>query len=417
MPVAQLQIHHAKRDQLPFEDDLRASIQVLRGAFSEILATIDVDATKPQQMAKQVGLDKSLSWKLSRILGEEDAFATAVHMPGKAGLRIVTRSFEKAGASAESIKALHRAIADFDRVIETHCGDRETLELMLGNLRRDGQAQHDESLRRKSFQGNSAVWGIQARMQIASHYIAPNAANPDLFDIATVSGLIDLRRLRSDVPWAVASVRQFTGDGTAKPHKGFEPIDSRVTSDQVPLLLDFCSQPAPSLRIAPGLPGVTRYEIASGPVGSTAATTCITGWMNRACVSRFRTQQDELGELMSTISTPSELLISDVYIHRDAGMRLPPQLALYSMLPGEPPYPMAGRDRGMLPLREGMTDLGASPPDTIVPEFARYRQLVDLVCERMGWSSNDFAGYRLRMRYAPIPTLTVFRFPLAERPA
>ena len=57
---------------LPFEEHLRTSVQGLRGAFAEVMAAIDIDATKPQQMARQVGLDKSLSWKLSRILGEED---------------------------------------------------------------------------------------------------------------------------------------------------------------------------------------------------------------------------------------------------------------------------------------------------------------------------------------------------------
>ena len=39
----------------------------------------------------------------------------------------------------------------------------------------------------------------------------------------------------------------------------------------------------------------------------------------------------------------------------------------------------------------------------------RYRQLVETVFERLGHSATDFAGYRLRMRFPPIPTLAVFR--------
>ena len=38
--------------------------------------------------------------------------------------------------------------------------------------------------------------------------------DPEILDFATVTGLADLRRLRSDVPWAVASVRQYNDDGT-----------------------------------------------------------------------------------------------------------------------------------------------------------------------------------------------------------
>lgn len=397
---------------LAFEDHLRTAVHGVRGALAEIMAGIEVDATKPQQMSRQVGLDKSLSWKLARILGEDDAYATAVHLPGKAGLRIVLRSFEKAGASEASLTSLRRAIAEFDRMVDTHCGDRETLEMMLGHLRRDGQAQHDESHRKKSFQGNSAIWGMQARLQIAAHFVAPGAN--DSVDLAIVSGLVDLRRLRSDVPWAVASVRQFTGEGVPLPQEVFQAIDPNVGPGEVPLMREFCSASLPPLRIAPGQPGVTRYEIGEGPVGNTAAMTCITGWMNRAVAPRFKTEEDQYGEFMTTVTTPAELLIVDLYLHRACELAAP-DLALYSMLPGGPQYPQGGREHARLPLREGMIDLGAAPPDLIVPEMPRYRQIVESVFERLGHNANEFAGYRLRMRYPPIPTLPVFRSALPER--
>lgn len=45
----------------------------------------------------------------------------------------------------------------------------------------------------------------------------------------------------------------------------------------------------------------------------------------------------------------------------------------------------------------------------------RYRQIIETVLEGLGHSANDFVGYRLRMRYPPIPTLPVFRSALPER--
>jgi len=398
----------------PFENDLRAAVQGVRGALAEMVAAVDVDATRPQQMARDVGLDKSLSWKLSRILSDDDAVATAMHLPGKAGIRIVLKSFEKAGASTASLDALRAAVAAFDRVIETHCGDRETLDLMLGHLRRDGNGQHDETQRKKSFQGNSAIWGVQARVHLAAHLVAPNAGDPEMIDYAIVSGLVDFRRLRNDVPWAVASVRSYSDDGSPLPPEDFEPLDPSVAANEAPLLREFSTQPAPRFRITAGTAGTTRYEIAEGPVGKSGAITCLTGWASRHSHPRHRTEHDTFGEHLVNLITPAELLIFDLFVHRALEFNLPPQVMLYSQLPGGPVYPNTGREQGLLPLRETMIDLGAGRPDVITPEIPRYHALAEMAMRRLGGSPDDYQGYRLKMRYPPIPTLALYRHVLPE---
>src|SRR5262249_42977063 len=157
-----------------------------------------------------------------------------------------------------------------------------------------GQAR-EESHRKKLFQGASAIWGVKARAQVAAHFIAP--ADGGTLDIAMACGLVDLRRLRSEVPWPVASVRQFAGDGAPQPNDVWEPVDPDLGQSDVPLMREFCSQPEPALRTAPGMAGATRYELVEGPVGNTAAVTCMTGWIHRRCVSRYRDEIERYGEL------------------------------------------------------------------------------------------------------------------------
>jgi hypothetical protein len=127
------------------------------------------------------------------------------------------------------------------------------------------------------------------------------------------------------------------------------------------------------------------------------------------------------------MTTPAEVFVFDLYVHRDASLlgteegADAPEVNLYSLLPGAPPYPLAGRERGRLPLREPLIDLGGarSPgggaPDAILPEFARYNQAVEMIFTRLGWSASDFHGYRPKMRYPPIPALAVLRTVLPER--
>ena len=401
-------------EQRSFEDDVRHSTQHIRAVVAEALTGVGTDATRPQNMARHLGLDKNLAWKISRIVTETDSLATISHLPGRSGFQILLNALAKLGANSQALQSLRNAFDSFEQMVERHCGDRDTLDMMLSHLVRDGQTSNEESLRKKAFQGNSAVWGVQARVRFTAHFIAP--AVDDLLDLGVVSGLVDFRRLRSDVPWAVATVMRYDDQGHPLPESHFEPIDPAVKRDQAPLIRAFCSDPIPKLRVTQIQPGVKRHEIAEGPVGNTAACTCITGYISRAQASRYRNEQDQFGEHMATLNTPAELCIADFFVHRALSEEVKPTVHLYSQLPGGPMYPQCGRDRGELPMRERIIELGGWPPDVVTPEVPNYAKLVALAASRMRCSLGDLVGYRIKMRYPPIPTVLVFRHELPPRP-
>jgi hypothetical protein len=64
-----------------------------------------------------------------------------------------------------------------------------------------------------------------------------------------------------------------------------------------------------------------------------------------------------------------------------------------------------------------LQELGSSPPVVATPHIAEYPRIVESVYDRLGWSAEDFTGYRFVMRYPPIPTLLVLRYDLPERGA
>jgi hypothetical protein len=393
-------------------------LQRVRGALAELLASVGADATQSQEMARQFGLNKNLTWKISRIVRENDPYAVIPHIPGRSGMNIFIKSLQKAGAPGKMVASVRGAISEFDRMVETHSGDRETLEMMLGNLTSDGEQQRNEMQRRLSFRGNSATWGVQARIQLCMNFIAPSD-DPDWVDLAWVSGLVDFRRLRRDAVWAMASTRKVADDGTPMPLGAIEPIDTSFSGeDAAPLLGDFCSKPVPEIRLVTGPDGMMRYELVEGPVGKTAAATCVIGIVGRSFVRRTRIANDTLGEHGARLYTPVELLIHDLFVHRELEYALSPEVALYSQMPGGPVYPTSGRDRGLLPVRERVQERGGCPPDLVTPELPRYRQMTQTVFERAGWDADDFYGFRFRMRYPPIPALAILRYELpAERGA
>ncbi len=386
----------------------------LRRALTELVMSAGGDATQPQELARQFGLDKSLAWKISKVVTESDPAVAAPLLPRASGLSIFIRSLRKAGAPPVSVEATERAIEDFNRMVEVHCGDRDTLEMMLGATAASA-GRRLEAHRKLSFRGNSATWGVQARVQLAAQFAAPSE-EPGLLDIAVVAGLIDFRRLRQEVPWSVAAMGAVTDDWAARNGGAVEAIDpAGLGPGGAPLMPEFCSRPLPTLRLGPAGPGLTRFELTEGPVGNTAALTCVTGWRHRHAVPIYRTESDRFGEHFCSLSTPVEVLIHDVFLHRDMAFAIPPTTAVYSRLPSGPVYPQSGRDKGRLPV-EPAIDLGSAPPDVFVTDLPAYPEMVRRVMDRMGWRLDDFHGFRLRLRYPPIPALAVTRYELPERP-
>lgn len=409
---------HSSPPSSGFTSDARASVQRLRSSLAAAFSALDADPSRPQSLARQFNLDKSLAWRISKVLTAADPLRAVLHVPGRSGLRIVLRTLENAGCAAPMLAEIRLAIRDFESLIERHAGDRETLAMMVENLDPDSGRRRAESHRKMSFVGNSATWGVRAHTHLSSHILAPSAASNDTLDVATACGLLGFRRLRPEAPWAVATIRGYQNDdGTSLPSANVTPIDeSAAALHGAPILAEFSSSPLPALRVMRDAHGSTRLEIVEGPIGKTAAATCLAAWIRRNSVPIFREESNKYGELFVMLNTPAEVLYHDVFIHRALPFQSNPAVFVYSQLPGGPVYPSGGREKGLLPIAENLVDLGM-PPFVTTRDVPRYRELFETVCRRAGWDPADIHGYRFRLKYPPIPAIAVFRFELPQRPA
>lgn len=400
--------------QSQFIAESKGVLHGVRRALAEILGSVGADPTQPQEISRRFGIDKTLSWKIARVVSDADIGAVIRHIPGKTGVRIFLEAMERSGAKPERSDQVRRAIADLDRLIDTHSGDRDALEAMVGATSTRGSDKRMEAFRKSGFQANRAIWGVQARLQIGLNILAPSSV-PGMLDIATVCGLVGLRRLRSNVPWAVASaVAWDTPTGTsAETGQTPEPLREEGLINGVPVLPEFCSNPLPGLRAVRVPGGNSRFEITDGPIGKTAAATVMLGWKWPTVASMYWEQSpEEIGEHGVHFSTPVEMGIIDLFVHRSLTFAMKPEARVYSMLPRGPQYPAEGRDIGLLPMPQDVTDLGEDPPDTTTPEVPNYHELVEFSTERMGYALREFHGFRYRLRYPAIPTLGLLQHPL-----
>ena len=399
-------------DAPPFDQHVKQVFQDVRVSFADLMLAVGTDPARPQDTARQLGIHKNLAWKVSRIVREIDPATALSVMPGREGLNIFLRATEKSGAKESNVTAARKALAEFDRMISIHSGDRDTLELMLSGLSAEADAQRSEAHRKLAYRGNSAIWGVQARIQLCVNIITPSD-DPEWADLAWLSGLVDFCRLRSDVRWPIAAARKADDAGEEVSLGEIQPIDSELDyAESPPLLKDFCSSPLPEIRVATANDGLLRYELLEGPIGNTAAATCMVGIVGKRFVRRHRVEGDTIGEHNARLNTPAELLVHELYVHEELDHALQPQALLYSQLPSQPSYPLGGRDNGRLPLADQVQSLGFGPPDPFLAELHDYSRKLHGVFDRLGWDINRFHGFRLKVKYPPMPALAVMRYDL-----
>ena len=400
--------------EVEFQTQLFSVVEHLRGALTDLLGGIGADSAVPYAVSRQLGINKNLSWKVCRIITTRDPFGAVEHLPGAQGVEILLDAAAEHGASDGSIEAVRSALLEFDRLVETHAGDRRTLDLMVASHHEAPQAPIEES-RRLAFEGNSTIWGVQGRARFASFFIAPSVEGDGMVDCAVVGGLSVVRVMRPLVFVPLFQQQAYNDDGTLRRPRRV-PLDPDASPDDPSMLIrSFCSPNAPPLE-AQRMSDAIRFELPRGPVGRSGLATWVYGWRTLRLGSLYRDEVNHYGEHPTRVVVPVEAMQSDLYLHRSLPLHDHIRGALYSQLAGQP-YMGADQARDELPVRERVEPLGGRPPVSSTPLIPRYSEIVRYSFERLGWDANEFLGYRFVMNYPPIPTVFVMRYDLAERPA
>lgn len=398
---------------ITFEEDLTTSFQVVRKALREMLDAAGADVTAPSDVARRLGLNRNLTWKLAKVLGEADIYTALQHLPGDEGLEIVSTAMGRVGVSADRLDAFRTAISRFDEVVRLHAGDRTTLDLILDSMGGAGSAERLEQSRKLAFRGNSGLWGLQAKVRTTTTFVAPSKTDPSMLDLCIVGGVVEFRRLRPGIRWPLFRPRQYHDDGTPiqlGPKE--EPVDPASADPDSPMLIrSFCSENMPPIRAVRTRLG-WDYEMGDGPVGNLGAFTCFFGRIVRNAVVKFRTEQDPFLDLLSSVTMPVETMIFDVLVHRDLDFLMSPKGMLLSSVDGTGP----GQADQSIPLEARPTELSGRPPILGTSAIPRYDELTSFVFARGGWNPREFRALRLTIPYQPMHSVAVMRTELPEKP-
>src|SRR5690554_4498328 len=167
-----------------FAEDTEQTLRRLRGAVVETLGSLGLHNERPQDIARQLGLDKSLAWKIARVAQASDPYAMYQHIPGPTGIDIFLQTAERRGAPPDVLQEVRAAVVNLDQLVHVHAGDRGTFELMLSAYSKEGQREAIIDHRKLLFKGASSVWGVQAFAEFLSYIVQPVEKGSDRCDIA-----------------------------------------------------------------------------------------------------------------------------------------------------------------------------------------------------------------------------------------
>lgn len=399
----------------PFGESYVAALHGLRDALERALRAAGADPARPQEVSRSFGLNKNLAWKMARLVGATDPAAALRFVPGQAGLRKI-RDALSAQSGPAAVADLDQALWDFDRMVRAHAGNRGTLDILVQGLGH-GRLEPEtlEQARRLAFQGNSAIWGVQARAQISISILAPNREDPDWVDVVQIGGLVDFRRMRPDVRWLLFSGQNYSlTDGTSTANAG-DPLEPPPQGARgAPLLADFCSTPLPHVEVLRGALE-TRYELPGGTIGNSSLLTCTYGVVTRRVGPRLGEDEDAWGEVGAHLLTPAEHLQTDVLLHRELGWGVPPELRLLGRLDGRPALGEAERAGRAVPFGERLVDLGEGLLGLSSAAVPRSGELVRHALAQVGWDPADFHAWRFSMPFPPVPTSVLVASRLPRR--
>lgn len=395
-----------------FQEDYHDCLDGLRGALTDLLSSAGVLNARPQEIAREFKLNKNLAWKVSKLVHGNPDQSTLSFIPGPSGFQIFLEAMALRGVSTLQIQTAEQAFEAFQQMVLRHAGDRPTLQLLLDSLAlHDGDPTRLEESQRLAYQGNSGILGIQANVRFSSFFFAPNPDDPSRLDAAFLGGLLGLRRFRPDASWVLLRRSSLDSAGQNVPSPGRIPLDPRYNGPGPSLLGDFTSAPSPEVRVRQ-IGHVEFFELADGPIGNTGVGDVCFGHFTLADVPRYRSEEDQLGELYLYLGSPVENLVFDLFLHKDMEIAAPPTAAMtldFHHVDGS-------HYVDQLPLKTQPRQLRGATPSIATPLVANYGPMTDLVWGRLGWKAQDFRAWRMEIKYPPIPGTLTMKFGLEETP-
>lgn len=397
-------------------------VSEFRESLNELFRSVDSNPLSGRKSARQLGLDRNLAWRVSKFVGASDLLAAVPDVPTLKQIDRICEACTKLGATEEQCERVRTSLQQYEEFVRESADNREYFEAFVSSLVVDDVNGKQENVRRNSFFSNVSQWGVQTRVDFKTVVYSPNPNNQDMLDIMRLGGRVDFRRSRQ-ITWPLHRAHWYADDGSVKKVK-LHPVcpGAGQQLSGLSLIEDFCSQPIPELIQVETSFG-SRIDLPGTGFGNAGALTTVFGDINRGEMSntensRWRGPNMDFHASMNDLYTPTELVVHDVFLHRDLKDDLGhPEIMLLDRLSASRGYNPNVDEHNRLPLSTNAVRISPKAGGASIHEYPQYVEVLKFAFDAVSWHVDDYYGYRFAMKFPTIPSATVVRFSLLDKPS
>jgi hypothetical protein len=383
--------------------EVAAALGQLQRALNGVVREFPSHPTKAPELQQMLGIDRSLAWKVHRLMHARSAAEAATFVPGGGAIEIFSNAAKGLGVGEGTIAALREAYAGYDRSAAMHAGDRRSARLMLKSDDPGSDAGAELGLRRAAYEAGAFLAGIRARAHLQTYIVSPGSKD-GWADMIALRAMYDLERLRAGAPFSMSRVKSAKpGDAHFK-DAPVQPLEAMESGQMVPLIGAFCSSPQPTFAAVEREDGGLEDELTNWPVGKTGAMTVVAGVAARDHFHTVATPRGETSRMGARVRVPCQVLVLDEFTDRRVWDQGSPEVEVYSELSGDASW--YTRDlRGLrVPISTKVEPLGRGLGGAGTPDIPRYQELLEFAFNARGLNPDDFDGYRVRIEFPLLPT-------------
>lgn len=381
----------------PLQQRLIQAADRLRDAVNDVIETMPVPVRKPAEFQRVLKLDRSLGSRLLRAVQMHDPLASLHRMPGPHGIRLLLRAAGKVGGDHEVIAGAEEALVAVEHLIAGELGDWKELDAAISGWLPDAREQFEMANRQAAFRAMSNIKGVTADAEVSVTLIHPGSAKANWVDRAGITGICRMKRLRPGTPMGLLHGSSIAPPpGTQRLSLDGQPIDP---THGAPLLRQFSSSPTPRFEVR--VEGdMVHYVLQGDDVGLGSMVDLLFADVMRGRYPEHKGISPRPATPGALIDIPVKALIVDVLVHEDVWPGVEPDLRMYDTAGrgvANPTDPSRNMDR--IDVLESIQDIGTQMERFRAKEVARYVDMVQFVCDQLGWEGNRFRGFRCRVDY------------------
>lgn len=381
----------------------------LHAELREAIALLPESQRGASAMARGLSIDRATCQRIvAAAVRPQVGPEMLVQIPGVQGLRqFVSALAGRKGARAhsEQLAATSAAIDRFEELISQLAGSQRQLKMRLGL---DGWAQtvepppmhggaDDLAARESLFRAAAGITGRWSETLIDVRIIRPVPGLPLLTEGLRVRGMIGHVSRRDAVPLEMggsAPLRAQSPPGPAFSTLGAQPASGTSLGSLLP---EFCSAPLPRVTSRSADDRVIHVIDTDGssperPVDIMLAQRGAQSDRHPASL------RPALGEMWLLVTFPARRVVYDVYLHREIARRCIPSLELHLWGPDMGRHG-SSRWSTRFPGGPRLEVLSSGIAGAATNAYPRHPALLQQVISEVGWSGDDFVGYRCEVHY------------------